>query len=144
MGTPPKTPFVGVGVLVVNGDAWLLMRRKTEHGRGTWSTPGGHLDFGESPADCARREVIEETGLAVGDVEFIGITNDVFDSERHYVTLWFAAKTVLGEARIAAPKEVAELAWFRKDELPEPLFAPLRRLVDGDFLGSASSVIRER
>lgn len=134
MSAPQRIPFVGVGVVVARGDRWLLMRRKAAHGEGTWSTPGGHLDFGESPADCARREVAEETGLIIDDVELIGITNDVFDTDRHYVTLWFEAEAASGEPSIAAPDEVAELGWFPRCELPQPLFAPFRRMVEGDVL----------
>jgi 8-oxo-dGTP diphosphatase len=134
MTIPERIPFVGVGVVIENGDQWLLMRRRMTHGEGTWSTPGGHLDFGEHPADCARRETAEETGLRVERVEFVGITNDVFDSDRHYVTLWFTAHGPIGEAYLAAPDEATELGWFPRDALPQPLFEPLRRLLDGDVL----------
>jgi 8-oxo-dGTP diphosphatase len=80
-----------------------VQRRKNVHGGGTWSTPGGHLDFGEDPRACAVREVAEETGLTVGRIEFVGVTNDVFGSESHYITLWFAAEGVSGNATVAAP-----------------------------------------
>jgi 8-oxo-dGTP diphosphatase len=131
---PTGIPLVGVGVVITNDDQWLLMRRRASHGEGTWSSPGGHLDFGEHPAECARREAIEETGLTIDQVEFIGATNDVFDSDRHYVTLWFEAKGVNGEAYMAAPEEATEVRWFSRDALPEPLFEPLRRLLDRDIL----------
>ena len=48
--TWPNIPYVGVGCIVVRGDGQLLM---VQNHRGRWSTPGGHLDFGESPAECA-------------------------------------------------------------------------------------------
>lgn len=134
MSLPAGIPLIGVGVVIVNGDRWLLMRRRAAHGEGTWSSPGGHLDLGEDPAECARREAAEETGLAVGHVEFIGVTNDVFDADRHYVTLWFRAEGATGEAYLAAPEEATELGWFSRDALPEPLFEPLRRLIAGDIL----------
>jgi 8-oxo-dGTP diphosphatase len=81
------------------------------------------------------REVEEETGLQVSGVKFVGITNDVFDAERHYVTLWFAAAGFTGVPAIAAADELSELAWFALDALPQPLFPPLRRLLEGELHG---------
>ena len=55
----------------------------------TWQFPGGHIDHGEGIAECAVREMKEETDL---DVEFKGIfaiTNDVFvEEKKHYITLF--------------------------------------------------------
>ena len=60
--TPPR---VGVGVFVVQQGKVLLGLRRGSHGSGTWGSPGGHLEHGEAILDCARREVLEETGLEV-------------------------------------------------------------------------------
>jgi 8-oxo-dGTP diphosphatase len=80
-------PRVGVGILVRRHGEVLLMRRHGAHGAGTWSPPGGNLDWGEEPAAAAARELEEETGI-VGAPSFFAYTNDVFESEeRHYVTL---------------------------------------------------------
>jgi 8-oxo-dGTP diphosphatase len=58
---------------------------------GTWAPPGGHLEFGESFADCASREVLEETGLATKNAGVVAATNDIFLEEgKHYVTLYVA------------------------------------------------------
>ena len=64
----PQRPKVGVGVLIVKGSSVLLGKRKGLAGAGTWATPAGYLEFGESWAQCAVREVHEETGLTVTDV----------------------------------------------------------------------------
>jgi len=112
----------------------LLLRRRNVHGDATWSSPGGHLESGERPEACAVREAAEETGLVLDGVTFLGVTNDVFEDERHYVTLWFVATGFTGEAVISAAYEMSELGWFPRDRLPEPLFPPLRRLLAGDAL----------
>jgi 8-oxo-dGTP diphosphatase len=78
-----KTPSVGVGIVITEtitkGERVLLLRRKYVHGAGSWSTPGGHLEFGESPEECAIREAKEETGVDITDVKFRAITNDVLE-----------------------------------------------------------------
>lgn len=67
---------------------------------GTHQFPGGHLEYGESFADCAIREVREETGLEVGDVKFLTATNDVMaDEGKHYVTV-FVTCVIVGENKV--------------------------------------------
>jgi len=117
---------------VTKGDRVLLLRRTNVHGSDTWATPGGHLDFGESPEQCAIREVKEETGVEIGEVEFRAVTNDFFEAEgKHYLTLWFEAEHKSGEAGVAAPEEMSEVGWFGWGKLPSPLFLPLQNLLDG-------------
>jgi 8-oxo-dGTP diphosphatase len=129
--------LVGVGVLVRRGDEVLLVRRHGSHGAGTWSPPGGYLDFGEHPADCAVRETREETGVEVGGPRFAGVTNDLFAPEgKHFVTLWFEADYGGGAATIAAADELSEVAWFPRNGLPDPLFAPFERFLAGEVLRS--------
>lgn len=130
-----SSPRVGVGCIVRRDAEVLLLRRRGSHGDGTWSSQGGDLDFGEDPAVCAARETEEETGLRVADLTFVGVTNDVFEPEgRHYVSLWYEADVAAGEARLDSPDEHSELGWFPTDALPEPLFPPLRRVLEGDLL----------
>jgi 8-oxo-dGTP diphosphatase len=74
-------PLVGVGVLVWRDGAVLLGLRRGSHAAGTWSPPGGHLEFGEDPVDCLKRETREEAAIEVKDVQFVGVTNDIFADE---------------------------------------------------------------
>ena len=95
----------------------------------TWSTPGGHLDFGETLEGCAAREAKEEVGVDVVDIRFRTVTNDIFAAEgQHYITVWLEG-TPVGEPFIAAQREVEEIGWFDWDALPQPLFLPLENLV---------------
>ena len=123
-------PKVGVAIIITKDDQVLLMKRKGVHGTGTWSTPGGHLDFGETPEQCAAREAKEEVGLDVTDIRFRSITNDIFDQqEKHYITIWMDGRSTSGEQTIAAEKEVAEIGWFAWNALPQPLFLSLENLL---------------
>jgi 8-oxo-dGTP diphosphatase len=126
-----QEPKVGTAILITRDDKVLLMKRRGPHGTGTWSTPGGHLDFGESPEQCARREAREEVGVEVGDVQFRAVTNDVFEeSGRHYITIWLEAGSFSGEPVILSEREVEEIGWFAWDALPQPLFLPLENYVN--------------
>ena len=134
-------PRVGVGIVIRRGDQVLLMRRDAVHGSGTWSTPGGHLDPGESLEACATREALEETGVEVENVRFRALTNDVFEDEgRHYLTVWMDADHRSGEAAVRADHEMSEVGWFRWDRLPSPLFLPLRNLLEGRCYGADGDV----
>ncbi|MBO9652383.1 MAG: NUDIX domain-containing protein [Variovorax sp.] len=126
---------VGVGVIVVRDGKVLLGRRKGSHGAGTWSAPGGRLEFGESVEDCALRELREETGLSLGPVEVGPYTNDVFaDVQEQYVTAFVIARHATGEPENLEPLKCDGWAWFPWDELPEPLFEPIRSLVASGYM----------
>lgn len=125
-------PRIGVGIIISRGDEILLVRRASVHGSGTWSTPGGHLDHGERLEECAAREALEETGVEVTDIRFRAITNDLFEDEgKHYLTVWMEGDHEAGEPTIAAAHEMSDVGWFSRDELPSPLFLPLRNLLEG-------------
>jgi 8-oxo-dGTP diphosphatase len=127
----PKVPYVGVGCIVECEGRLLLVRNRSGH----WSTPGGHLDFGESPEACAARETLEETGVAVDQVEFVAITNDVLPrAGKHYVTIWMRARGEMTAGRPGDPAEVADLGWFAPAELPSPLHAYFANLIAGRCL----------
>ena len=125
-----QEPKVGVAIIITKNDQVLLMKRKGLHGIGTWTTPGGHLDFGETPEQCAAREAKEEVGLDVVDIRFRAFTNDVFESGgQHYISIWMEGESILGEPIIAAEDEVEKIGWYAWDALPSPLFLPLENLL---------------
>lgn len=78
----PETPIVGVGAVVLDGNRVLLVRRGQEPLKGEWSIPGGALELGESLEEGVRREVAEETGLAVRVVTIVEVLDKiVFEAE---------------------------------------------------------------
>lgn len=113
------TPAYTVGALCIveRADGRLLLVR---HGyRARWGLPGGFLKRGEVPADGARREVVEEIGLAV---ELRGEPAVVVDPAfRRVDVVYRATPAVAGHADDVRPvsPEIVEVAWFRPDALPE-------------------------
>lgn len=125
-----KRPKVGLGVYILNEkNQILLMKRASDHGHGTWCPPGGHVEFGESFFDCAKREAKEESDLDILETEIIGTTNDIhLDEQKHYVTLHVKALKWAGTPKIMEPDKCVEIGWFDLDNLPVPLFLSVQNL----------------
>ena len=61
----PDRPIVAVGVVVINHDKVLLIKRNKPPKSFMWSIPGGAQNIGEPLKGAARREVFEETGIKI-------------------------------------------------------------------------------
>jgi 8-oxo-dGTP diphosphatase len=126
---------VGIGIFVFKDNKFIMIKRKGSHGDGTWSVPGGHLEFGEQFEDTAIREVMEETGLEIKNVRFGAVTNDIFEKEnKHYVTIWMVSEYKSGVAKILEPDKCSQQDWFTFDTLPKPLFLPWEQLLKSHFI----------
>lgn len=119
----------GISVIIIKNGKVLLAKRLSHHGYGTWGFPGGHLEYLESFEDCAIREVFEETSLKVKNIRFGSITNDIFESGKHYVTIFMVCGWKSGEARSMEPEKAGEWKWFEWENLPKPLFLPIVNLL---------------
>jgi uncharacterized protein (TIGR00730 family) len=128
-------PQVGAGVLIVQDGAVLLGLRRGSHGANSWSPPGGHLEFGEDPINCVRREALEEAGIELGTCRFAGVTNDIFVTEgRHYVTLFYTSTLAGGTPEVREPEKNGRWQWWPWDSLPANLFLPLVHLRELGFV----------
>jgi 8-oxo-dGTP diphosphatase len=130
---------VGVGVLLMNASGQVLLgERKNSHGHGAYALPGGHLEVGESWAQCAVREVHEECDikLALENVTFAAVTNDIMTvDKKHYVTIFM--KAVLTDATVQPknmePHKCAGWKFYDWHQMPSPRFLPLQHLIDSGF-----------
>jgi len=125
-----ERPKVGIGVIVVKNHKVLFGKRLGAHGAGDWAFPGGHLEFGETPADCARRELLEEAGLTATHVLAGPWTNDIFDRTKHYITLFMIVTDFTGEPQVLEPHKCENWEWFELENLPQPLFASIESLIN--------------
>ena len=129
-----ERPQIGVGVCVIKDGKVLFGKRKNAHGEGSWCFPGGHLEFNESVEDCARREVLEETGLAIKNLRLGPYTNDIFEKEnKHYVTLFIVADYDSGDLKLMEPEKCERWNWFSWEEPPCPLFLSLQNLAEKNY-----------
>ena len=129
-----KHPRVGLGVYILKDGKVLLGKRKSSHGNGFWSAPGGHLEFGETWEGCAVRETMEESGIEIKNIRFAGLTNDVHENEnKHYITIAMLADYDSGEVQIMEPEKLERWEWFSWDSLPSPLFLPMQNLLKQKF-----------
>ena len=134
MSTKEKRPSVGVGVIVRRDRKVLFGKRMNAHGEGTWSFPGGHLEYFENIFDCAKREVHEEVGIEIKNLQISTFTNDFFKKEqKHYVTLYVLGDYSSGEVRVCEPEKCEKWEWFGWSELPSPLFIPIQNLLKQSF-----------
>lgn len=123
----PERPVIGVGGVIVDRGRTVLIRRGTEPLRGEWSIPGGTIEIGETLEDAVRRELREETGLAVRVLELIELFDRIYmenaassaqDKKKpryHYVIADYLCELIGGEPR--AGSDVTDLAFAREDEL---------------------------
>lgn len=126
-----RYPRVGVGCIAIRDGRVLLVRSHA----GYWSTPGGHLDFGETPAACAARETLEETGIRMSELELVAITNDVMQERgTHYVTVWMRGEADEAEIAIGDTAEITEAGWYDPAALPGPRQPFFENLLSGRCL----------
>tara|TARA_R110001583_G_scaffold8895_1_gene41893 strand:+ start:691 stop:1104 length:414 start_codon:yes stop_codon:yes gene_type:complete len=127
-------PKVGVGVAIIKDGKVLLGKRKNAHGEGTWSFPGGHLEYQETWAECAIRETLEETDLSIKNVRFGTVTNDIFPAEqKHYVTIIMLSDYDFGDLRNMEPDKCEKWEWFTWDKLPNSLFESIENLLKDNY-----------
>lgn len=139
METMPKKMGSGVGIMILKDGKILLGQRHPDpekagsdmQGQGTWTMPGGKLEFGESFEEAAKREIKEETDLdvEVEDLEVISLTND-FVPTAHYVTIGLLCTEFTGEVKVMEPDVITKWEWFELNNLPSPIFNLSQRVID--------------
>jgi 8-oxo-dGTP diphosphatase len=127
-------PCVTVDVVVLTRERRprvLLIRRKKEPFAGAWAIPGGFIEMDETLEQSARRELREETGLVVGELEPVGVYGDPGrDPRGRTISVVSLARIEAPPPELQAADDAAELAWHRLDELPDLAFDHAEILAD--------------
>lgn len=130
-------PGLGVGVMVLKESKILLGLRNPNkekesselQGQGTWTMPGGKVEFMEKLVDAAKRELEEETSLKATKLDLLCISDDMTDTA-HYVTVGFIAREYTGEAKAMEPETILEWKWFDLNDLPTNLYNPSKKCIE--------------
>ncbi|MBF0687094.1 MAG: NAD(+) diphosphatase [Cellulomonas sp.] len=108
----PRTDPAVIMAVVDDADR-LLLGHATAWPAGRWSTLAGFVEAGESAEQAVRREVLEETGVVVDDVEYVGSQPWPFPAS---LMLGFRAHATSTRIRVDGV-EMADARWFTRDEL---------------------------
>ena len=136
MSSKESRPLVGVGVIIIRDGKILLAERKGSHGENTWASAGGHLEFGETLEECAKRETFEEFGIHLQRMTFLCVSN-IVAYDRHYIDVEFLGDLGIQIPKIQEQDSFANLQWFSLSELPSPLFEPVRIAIDSLLTGQS-------
>lgn len=97
----------------------LLIRRKGDPYKDFWAIPGGFMQMDETAEECAKRELKEETGIQVDDIEqFHTFTEVDRDPRGRTISISFVAFVNAAGNRITAGDDAVEARWFKLDDLP--------------------------
>ncbi len=134
----PDRPYACALAVCRRGERVLLARRAKGPGIGRWGFPGGKQELGETIETGARRELLEETGIAAEPVRIIGGSNVIGRDDDGRVRAHFTLVAVLLDWRSGegAPiEEASEIRWVTLAEAAKlDTFAdamPLMRLALG-------------
>lgn len=109
---------MGVSTVVAHqGRVLVVLRRRAPAAR-LWAFPGGAVELGESLAEAARREVHEETGIAVKILERLDVVEAIDAGARsHWVLAVYAAVPEPGQPAPSAGGDAARVEWVTPEEL---------------------------
>lgn len=112
------TPKVGVAAALFDAQGRMLLIQRADNK--LWAMPGGWADIEKKPAEIARKEVLEETGLVAEIERLIGLYDgraNQFQNFYHLYHLVFSGRVIGGEPKLA-PEETLALDWFTEEQLP--------------------------
>ena len=118
----PERPIVGVLAVVLRGERALVVRRANPPMAGRWGFPGGVLELGETVAEGAMRELLEETGVVAEPTGILTVIDTIDRDEVGRVRFHYTLVAVRGEWRSGegvADDDADEVAWLSRADIVE-------------------------
>lgn len=130
-----KYPEPTCGALIFNTKGKIFLM-KSHKWRNKYVIPGGHIEFGEKIEDALKREIKEETGMDIYDIEFICFQEFICGQEywkkKHFIFLDFVCKT--NSTKVKLNSEGQEFVWVDLKEALKLPIEPYSRKVIEEYL----------
>ena len=122
-----RNPKVAAGVVVIQDQQVLLVRRTAEPARGRWSLPAGFVEYDEDPAVAASRECLEETGLHTTITELLDVISRAHSGNGASIFVVYRAEVRHG---ILRPGDDADkVGFFSRSTIPPLAFKTTRAIL---------------
>lgn len=133
--TKQMGPRVIIGVLIYDEEGKIFLA-KSNKWKNKWVVPAGHLEWGETMHECAKREIKEETNIDIEKLELISVSENIFPHEykeaKHMVFIDFSAKALHKNIKLNC--ELQEHDWFYPKDALKLDIHPSTTLFVEDFI----------
>jgi 8-oxo-dGTP diphosphatase len=109
---------LGAFVIVINSENQVLLgERKNSYGVGLYGCPGGRLELSESLQDCAKRELVEETGLTAKSIKYLGVIREMQEGY-NFIHFAFLCDEYEGQIELKEPDKCVSWNFYQLDSIP--------------------------
>lgn len=130
-----KPLLVCAGVIRKN-DCILIAQRKenSRFGSNKWEFPGGKIEFLESPEECLCRELQEELGITVKDVELFTVKNHIYRDKEGKVHIVLLVYTCILSSGFPVGREGQNIQWIKGNKLASIQWCDADSAIAHDYL----------
>ncbi len=129
-----KEQYIRIAVIIIE-ETKILLAHHNKGGKDYWTFPGGHLDYGETTKECAKRELKEEANLVIKVGDLIWVVESIpSDGHRQVLNLFYAAKIISGEISCNREEGLEEIRFIDLNNLSGLIIYPDLKVELNDWL----------